>query len=201
MLESERMKKSILAGIIISIASLQYVLIENHIISAIFFAFGLLCIFELKLNLFTGKAVDYNNYSCINFLEILLGNTIGCFIIFIISIFSNKGDVIYNTANQLCVNKFASSYSNLFFSAVLCGILMGIAVRINQNSINNVAKTYIIIMCITIFILTGGEHCIADISYVLFGKYLSIKTIAQLVIIIIGNFIGSVGINYLTKHN
>ena len=67
-MESIKIKKAILAGMVIAIASLLYVSVENPIIGAIIFSFGLLTVFELQLNLFTGKAVDYDKYSFFDFI-------------------------------------------------------------------------------------------------------------------------------------
>lgn len=199
-MESIKIKKAILAGMVIAIASLLYVSVENPIIGAIIFSFGLLTVFELQLNLFTGKAVDYDKYSFFDFIVFLFGNISGCIIISLFAWSYTKADYIYKASNFLCDKKFNNNFIVLFFSAILCGLLMGLAVRVNQNSNNQIAKTFIIIMCVAIFILIGGEHCIADISYVLFSRKITIDILIKILFLIFGNFIGSMIINTVTKY-
>lgn len=182
---------------LICIASVIYVVIENHIIGAILFAFGLLSVLGLRLNLLTGKAVDYRKYTPSKMLLFLLGNTIGCAIISFISLLSSKSAQINEFAYDLCSSKFSKSILALFASGVLCGILMALAVRINRIDNNNVAKTFVVVSCVAGFILIGGEHCIADIGYMMLGKFITSDAIIKIVFIVIGNVVGSIMIGEL----
>ena len=118
-MESIKIKKAILAGMVIAIASLLYVSVENPIIGAIIFSFGLLTVFELQLNLFTGKAVDYDKYSFFDFIVFLFGNISGCIIISLFAWSYTKADYIYKASNFLCDKKFNNNFIVLFFSAIL----------------------------------------------------------------------------------
>lgn len=195
------LSKSVLGGMMICIASTLYIAIDNHIIGAIMFAFGLLTVFELKLNLLTGKAVDYHQYSPSQMISFFFGNFIGCAIFSLFVLSSTKSILIKKTAQELCLNKYSNGIFELFCSGVLCGILMAIAVRINKLSSNNVAKTFIIIICITVFILIGGEHCIADVSYMMLGRFITFNSIIKLFFIVIGNVFGSVIVGNLYGYN
>ena len=75
------LRKSIIAGVLICLASVLYVSLENHIVGAVMFAFGLVSVFELQANLFTGKAVDSCKYGFKKMALFLFGNTIGCAIV------------------------------------------------------------------------------------------------------------------------
>lgn len=194
-------KKSVIAGMMICIASVLYVIVDNHIIGAIMFAFGLLSVFELKLNLITGKAVDYRSYSLRQMAIYLMGNIIGCIIITLLSLCSAKNASINENAYNLCMNKFSIGYFNIFCSGILCGILMAIAVRVNQLGVNNITKTFVIIICIACFILIGGEHCIADISYMMLGTYITIESVIKILIIILGNMLGSIIVGEIYGYN
>lgn len=194
-------KKSVIAGMMICIASVLYVIVDNHIIGAIMFAFGLLSVFELKLNLITGKAVDYRSYSLRQMTIYLMGNIIGCIIITLLSLCSAKSVSINEDAYNLCMSKFSIGYFNIFCSGVLCGILMAIAVRVNQLGTNNITKTFVVIICIACFILIGGEHCIADISYMMLGTYITIESAIKILIIILGNMLGSIIIGEIYGYN
>jgi len=185
------LKKSIVAGIMICIASTLYVAVDNHVIGAILFAFGLLTVFELGLNLFTGKAVYCKQHTLSEMATFLIGNGIGCAIVGIFVSLSTKANQLTETAYNLCENKFSANLVNLFFSAILCGILMAIAVLANKIGTNVVSKSFIAIVCVATFILIGGEHCIADIGYMVLGKYITLTSAIKMAFIIVGNLIGS----------
>ncbi len=185
-------KKSIIAGMMICIASALYVAIDNHVVGAILFAFGLLTVFELKLNLFTGKAVDCQQYTFYEMLTFLIGNLIGCIIIGLFVLLSTKSNQLNETAYNLCINKFSSNTVSLFFSSILCGVLMAIAVLANRIGANCIAKSFVAIICVAAFILIGGEHCIADIGYIILGKYFTLISAIKMIFIIVGNLIGSI---------
>ena len=186
------LKKSIIAGMMICIASTLYVAIDNHIVGAILFAFGLLTVFELNLNLFTGKAVDCKQYTFSEMFTFLIGNSIGCAIIGVFVLLSAKSNQLNETAYNLCVNKFSVSTISLYSSAILCGILMAIAVLANRIGTNNISKSFIAIVCVVAFILIGGEHCIADIGYMVLGKYITLTSAIKMAFIIVGNLMGSI---------
>lgn len=185
-------KKSIIAGMMICIASALYVAIDNRVVGAILFAFGLLTVFELKLNLFTGKAVDCQQYTFYEMLTFFIGNLIGCIIIGLFVLLSTKSNQLNETAYSLCINKFSSNIVSLFFSSILCGVLMAIAVLTNRIGANCIAKSFIAIICVAAFILIGGEHCIADIGYIILGKYFTLTAAIKMIFIIVGNLIGSI---------
>lgn len=186
------LKKSIIAGMMICIASTLYVAVDNHVVGAILFAFGLLTVFELKLNLFTGKAVDCKQYTFSEMSTFFIGNVIGCAIVGLFALLSTKSNQLNETAYNLCVNKFSASTISLFFSAILCGILMAIAVRTNKLGTNNVSKSFVAIVCVAAFILIGGEHCIADIGYMFLGKYITLTSAIKMFFIVLGNLVGSI---------
>ena len=71
-------------------------------------------------------------------------------------------------------------------------MLMAIAVCVNRDGRNNVAKTFVAVICVAGFILMGGEHCIADIGYMMLGKYISTSALVKMAFIIAGNVIGSI---------
>ena len=71
-------------------------------------------------------------------------------------------------------------------------MLMAIAVCVNRDGRNNVSKTFVAVICVAGFILMGGEHCIADIGYMMLGKYISTSALVKMAFIIAGNVIGSI---------
>lgn len=53
-------------------------------------------------------------------------------------------------------------------------------------------KDYMVPVCVTGFILFGGEHCIADLCYALAASTFSIDILLFLIVVTIGNSIGAI---------
>ena len=78
------------------------------------------------------------------------------------------------------------------FIYVLCGILMYIAVN-NYKKINNdIGKYSCIFMCVMVFILCGFEHSVANMYYISVANLLSLKSLLYILIMILGNSVGSI---------
>ena len=85
--------------------------------------------------------------------------------------------------------KFSKSIITLFINAFFCGILIHFAVKNKQ--------TIITLFAVVIFILIGAEHCIADFPYLIFN--LSLLNTLKFISIIIGNSLGAIFIERLSK--
>ena len=174
--------KSILAGIFIGIGCNIYLSCDNKYIGSLLFTIGLIAILYFSFNLYTGKVgyiLNNNSKYIITLLIILLGNIIGA--IFVGLLFPN------NLAITLCNNKLSLSYYNILIKSIMCGLLIYIAV----DSYSNNKNILLTIFCIPTFILSGYEHSIADIVYFSMARMFNIQTILFLIIVILGNAIGS----------
>ena len=171
-------RKAILAGIMIGIGVIAKTVVEDPYLGAFLFSLGLLSVFELQLNLFTGK-VGFKEISWKDKGIIFLGNALG--MAFIIVLYCNTPGFIASIQSAAAV-KFAKPWYAVFAQGIICGMLIHTATRAKINKI-------ITILCIMIFILIGAEHCIADLTYI----YLSPSWIAlgKLVLIILGNIWGA----------
>lgn len=187
------MKKNILAGLLIAIAGYANLIIGG-IPGACIFAFGLLSICALGLNLYTGKAG-----SC-NFTFTYKENSISYLFlsVFCLNIFSVifAGTILpYNQKAAETVAIIIKDRVNCplyiaFIKAIFCGLIMEIAVYIYKNN-----KSYLgILFGVPLFILCGFYHCIADMFYIAYD--LSINKIIYTdcwttwLISVIGNFVG-----------
>lgn len=173
--------KSILAGIAIAIGA--YINLKlGGITGAVLFAVGLFLVCNFKLNLYTGK-VGYTGI--IKNLPILLGNLIGSLILY-----------FYPTekAIEIIQNKINIPLHITFINSIICGILIYAAVDCFKKG-----KDYMILVCVPAFILFGAEHCVADMCYAASAHICSWQLILFLVIIILGNSIGSLLFRYFTK--
>lgn len=186
--------KSIFAGIMIGIAGTVYLRVDNNIVGAFLFSIGLLVICMYGMNLYTGK-IGYILINKINYIYELLitivGNFIGTFLVarlVLLTRFKN----ISTKAIEIVNLKLNDNLLSIFILSMLCGILMYIAVN-NYKKINNeIGKYSCIFMCVMVFILSGFEHSIANMYYINLANLLSLKSLLYILIMILGNSVGSI---------
>lgn len=87
--------------------------------------------------------------------------------------------------------KLNISLNDIFIKSLFCGILMFIAVdSFKKLTYSSAAQALLVVLPVSVFILCGFEHCIADMFY--FSCYSNyVKLIPYLLVIITGNSIGS----------
>lgn len=191
---------SIAAGLCIGIGCIVFLSIENKIIGAFLFAIGLLTILLFRFNLFTGmvgyltKNIQNKNWKyLITLLIVFIGNFIGSSLTAILIKLTELSPDIILRCNTMTELKLNETWYSLLILGAFCGILMYIAVDTYKNRANidnHFLCCSIIVICVTVFILAGFEHCIADIFYfILSGKI--IESLLSLCIITIGNSIGA----------
>lgn len=180
--------KSVLAGIMIGIGGFAYLSIEDKYLGAFLFSLGLLTIISKQYNLYTGKIyqLQMSKKDLLNKSEILFGNFIGSFVLFGTFVrvnMSKSTDFLWNS-------KLENNILENFVLSIICGILMYLAVSLYAKE----RKPVYVIMPIMVFILSGCEHCIANMFYwSLSSNPASIDIFLYIVINILGNSIGSIG--------
>lgn len=140
-------------------------------LGALLFSIALCCIVQYGLPLFTGK-VGYR-VSVKTLMFILLCNLIGAM----------AGGLLleaYIPAEKAAL-RFVPSWA-LFIKGVGCGALMFLAVDLGKKC------PWLTIMCVMAFILSGFEHCIADMAYM---SNNAIEHLDALFVIILGNAAGA----------
>lgn len=189
--------KSVLAGIFISIGCVAYLSTQSVIAGALFFCIGLFAILNFKLNLFTGMVcycTDEKNY--LKCLLTLIGNFIGTLLVALPLKLTHLN--IMEKATDICLVKLTSNPLSLFILAILCNILIYLAVEGYKN-FKGINKILALFFGVTVFIICGFEHCIADMFYFNFLSIYSFDTFLRLFVIILGNCIGGLGIHTLIK--
>ena len=176
-------RTAILSGILIGIGVIINTFSQNKYIGAMLFAFALLTIIKLQLQLFTGQ-IGYFTEKRFNRKEyalMLLFNFAGVALCTFLALMT-KSDTDYNLMIEISNQKFARSYVELLICGLLCGALMLIAVYAKD--------TVIVVFCIMIFILSGYEHCVADFPFLLLN--LSVENLIKFLLIVLGNSVGSI---------
>lgn len=186
--------KGIYAGMMIGIGGTVYLSVSNSIIGAIFFSVGLLTICIYKMNLYTGM-IGYIIENKLNYIVTLLLTLIGNFIGTMITSLLVLNTRIANLsvrAKEISAIKINDNYLSIFILSIFCGMLMYIAVNTFKKGKDSIVRYLAIFICVIVFILSGFEHCIANMYYISLAKLWSLKAVLSMLIMILGNSVGSI---------
>lgn len=192
------LKKSFVAGLLIGIGCTVYLNMDNKVVASFLFGLGLFTIINFKLNLFTGK-IGYlakDNYKEI--LITLIGNCLGIDTAAFLIKQTRIGVNLIETAAPIVETKLSDSYISLFILAIFCGMLMFTAVATFKLQ-PNILGTIAVFLCVSVFIMAGFEHCIANMFY--FALVCTpIEYIIPLIVMILGNSTGGILLYKITKN-
>ena len=186
--------RGVLAGVMISIGGTINLMMDNKIIGAFLFSIGLFMICANGFNLYTGKigyVIDNKPKYLIELLLTIIGNllgTVGCGYLLRCSRISST---ISAKAISICQIKLDDNLLSIFILSVFCGILMYLAVDLFKK-LNDGGKYIAVFICVTVFILCGFEHCVANMYYFSAANMWSMKTIYYVLMMILGNSVGSI---------
>ena len=102
-------------------------------------------------------------------------------------------------AMSICQIKTNDSYVSLFFLGLLCNTFIYIAVEGFKNNIHETGKYLSLFFGVMAFVLSGTEHCVADMFYFWMAKDWSFRSIVSLFVITAGNMIGGIAVATLHK--
>lgn len=219
--------QGILAGMYISLGAIGYFKVAGSVadpglgsfLGAVVFPVGIIAILLMQAELFTSDSMVmvavYDGRTKINkilgiLLLILIANMIGAIFIALLSgAASIYSDDILNIIIQKSIHKVHMTPSELFFSGILCNILVSTGVCLAYSCRDEIAKVVVVWLAITVFVISGTEHVVANMYY-LFTAYFSGGDITltqifyNLSIVALGNFIGGgvivSGVNYMLAY-
>ena len=176
--------KSILAGLLISLAGIVYLNCPEKIVGSLLFSLGLISVILLEANLFTGKIGYVNSkQSVLDSLLILVFNLVAATIVGLIYRCGSDAAAPIAESKRLV---FSETWWLTGLKAIGCGAAIYLSVEGYKKS-----KSLIPVMLgVMTFILAGWNHCIADCFYMAAGSS-SILAIPYLLVVIVGNSIGS----------
>ena len=189
---------AIFAGIFIGIAGTVYLCSANPVMGAFLFGFGLLTIVCFQLKLFTGavgylveQGKNFHNY-LLDLLLIWLGNLAGCYAVGFLIRNSRTLGKVNEKAQAVCVEKLADTPLSILILAFFCGTLMYLAVETyKRKELGEIFRFEAVFLCVAIFILCGFEHCIANMYYFSVAGLWSVKTLICILLMTLGNALGS----------
>lgn len=192
---------SIYSGLCIGLGGTAYLSCDNKVLGSFLFGLGLFTILNFGFNLFTGKVGYFvnNKPSYWGFLGIVwLGNFIGTFLFARMIALTRYGATLQAKACALYLVKNGDSIVSLLILGIFCGMLMFIATDGFKSIENQAGKVVVVFLPVMVFILSGFEHCIADMFYFSLAGDFSTLMLKSLVVITVGNSIGG-GLIPLTK--
>ena len=182
--------KSILAGLLISLAGIVYLNCPEKIVGSLLFSLGLISVILLEANLFTGKIGYVNSKrSILDSLLILVFNLVAATIV----------GLIYRCGSDAATPIVESKllvFSETWWLTGLKAIGCGAAIYLSVEGYKKSKSLIPVILGVMTFILAGWNHCIADCFYMAAGSS-SILAIPYLLVVIVGNSIGSLLIRLL----
>lgn len=197
---------AILAGLCIGLGGTVFLKLKDafpggNVVGALLFTIGLFTVCTRGYPLFTGKACYlFDNPLPAYLLDLLVfwvGNLLGTMLLAglerLTSMTGQGG--IGTIATTLVAGKMEASYLSLFILGILCNICIFIAVNGYASNPHQVGKYLALFLGVSVFILCGMEHSVADMYYwsvsgVLYEQ--PGESFLRLVVISLGNVVGGV---------
>jgi formate/nitrite transporter FocA (FNT family) len=217
----------IASGMVILAATLAYININDKILGAFIFAFGLILITFSDLALFTRVNPIYKRNVYLDQLShddgrmcasvSMIGNAIGVVIPIIIILLHHK--IMMSTSFQHSLDtKIILSWSNVFFrimSAFFCGTLIAIPSMVafqmaeddETKNISQVIKLILMMfMAIFLFVYNGFDHVVVSLAYIFLMHFDNSNVILSIIyriclifIIYEGNKAGGCFVEYVMR--
>lgn len=179
---------SVYAGMCIALGGFASVGLQKPF-NGIIFSVGLVMIIFLGLQLFTGNVLrakeDFSWEMLWKFWGLVyVGNFIGCFLSAWIVILSGFP---LEAAAAIATTKADLPFMEAFWRGIFCNVLVCIAAYLGKSiQAPSAGKILIIMLPVTLFVISGYEHSVADMFYFSIGK----TSFFNLIPITIGNIVG-----------
>ncbi len=193
--------RAIMTGFAIGIGGTVFLSCDNKYIGSVLFGTGLFVILSFGFNLFTGKvgyAVENKPSYIIDLVIIWLGNFIGAAAMAYM-LLCTRISGISEKARGICDIKLQDDLLSIFILAFFCGMLMFIAADGYKTISNPVGQILAVFLPVVVFILSGFEHCIANMFYFTIAEAWSAKALGYLIIMTLGNAFGGMFIPTVRK--
>ena len=187
--------RAALAGASIALGGAAYLSCESKAVGAVFFTVGLFAVCTMGFDLFTGKvcyALERDRRYALALPVIWLGNFLGAWGAAALLGLTRLGPVLRERAAALSQAKLDDGPVSLFVLAVFCNVLIYLAVEGFQKNPHEVGKYLSLFLGVTVFVLCGFEHCVADMFYFSMAGVWGGQALADLLLISAGNALGGV---------
>lgn len=186
--------RAILSGVMISIGGTVYLMLDKSPLGAFLFGIGLFMVVVNGYNLYTGKIgyiIDNKLSYCWELFLTLVGNLIGTISCGYILSLTRIGTTLRTRAQGIVNIKLDDTIISIFVLSMFCGMLMFLAVDLYKK-IRGTGRYYAVFLCVTVFIVCGFEHCVANMYYFSAANIWNWTSILYLYVMIIGNSVGGI---------
>lgn len=184
-----------LAGMSIALGGTVFLSLDSKLAGAVCFTVGLFTICLFRLHLFTGKVCylfDRDRSYALDLPLIWLGNLLGSWLTALALAQTRLGPTLAARAWELCRTKLSDGPLSLFLLAVFCNVLIYLAVEGFAAAPHDLGRYLALFFGVTVFILCGFQHCVADLYYFSLAGAWSPDALARLLLITLGNALGGV---------
>ena len=206
--------RAIVAGFFIVVATMlsnvtAAVLLKTYpqfgkLISSIFFSIAIILVVFIGGELFTGnnmvmafgaydKQVSWKEAGKVWGVS-YLGNFVGCAILALLFVWAGASGTADYFAGFIG-NKLSIPLGQMFFRAVLCNFFVCLGVLCGMKLKSDAGRFLMIVMCISGFVVSGFEHCIANMgifvtAYCLVPGLSLGAMVKSMVVVTLGNMVG-----------
>ena len=184
--------RAFLTGLAIGIGGTVFLSCESKVIGAALFGTGLFVILPFGFYLYTGKVgyIAENKLPYVGEVALIwVGNLIGTFTMAKLVLLTRIAGIAAK-ADTMCQVKMNDSLLSLFILAIFCGMLMFIAADGYKKIEHSAGKFLAIFLPVIVFILSGFEHCIANMFYFSIASAWTAKSFGYLIVMSLGNAAG-----------
>lgn len=197
------------AGVCIGFGGMVNVMCRSYgepILGAYLFPIGLLLICVFGFYLFTGRiglVLDKEKNKCtfLDFVMMYIGNFIGAAglgLLLSLTLSESTDSYARSYIEHKLVNVgngVGQEFYQMMIMAFLCGILVYIAIALfNHEKLHPSVRVIGLILAVGTFVITGCEHCIADMFYFgLIRSYFSVHIGNALLSILLGSTFNAIG--------
>ena len=185
----------VLAGISIAIGGTVFLSVENKALGALLFTVGLFTVCTFGFHLFTGKVCyvfERDRDYAIDLPIIWGGNLFGTWLTAFLERQTRAGAALAEKALALSQVKLGDSLLSILILAVLCNLLIFIAVDGYNKNPHELGKYLSLFFGVIVFILCGFEHCVANMYYFSIAGVWSRETLGYVLVMTFGNTVGGV---------
>ena len=207
----------ILAGMAIGVGgflNLIMIYLNLKYLGGFLFSVGLFTVCFFGLHLYTGRVgyvTDNDRKYGISLALMYLGNIIGAVgfgYLMRLTTISTEG-ILKDVASTVANNKIIAVDGGLgqtplkmIIMSFFCGIMVFLAVDIFKKSKNWFIKVGGLVICVALFVITGMEHCIADMFYFAIDNTYSnfLPCLFAILLATAGNTLGAIASRFVVKH-
>ena len=189
-----------LAGLVITLGATAYLSLESTMAGALMFTVGLFAICSFGWNLFTGKVCysfgkgpRYIGFLAVVWISNFAGAAAGGALIRL-----TRLEGVVARAQAVAATKLDDGLLSVFVLAIFCNVLIYIAVEGYRSIENSLGRYLAVFFGVTVFVVCGFEHCVANMYYFTAAGVWSGEAIVFILVNTLGNALGGLLVPALT---